>query len=113
MAVLTIGSLYIPNYNNTPWSQPGGVGTTVFPQEKLGVTWEEYPVPGQTWFEGGMLWSFGCGHWADFPVIFKDYDSNTSMSAAVICCPLCSYLNRLIEPYEEISNPLTNLIVIP
>ena len=72
------------------------------------------PVPGQVIDEVGMsLWHFGCGHGADLPRIFKDYDTGTGLSAAVVCCPICSYIQKLIEPYTEIDNVTSYPIIIP
>lgn len=95
------------------WSQPGGPNTQVLPQQKIGVNYTDYPVVGQIWAENSGLWVFGCGHWANLPAIFMDYDNMLESSAAVVCCPLCSFLQRLIEPFPEIFDPNQNLIVIP
>jgi hypothetical protein len=113
VATLTIGSIYSPDFHGIPWSQPGGTGTQVFPQQQINVPWKNYPVAGQFFSENTGLWTAGCGHWFDYPAIFRDFDSATSMSAAVVCCPLCTFLIRLIEPYEQYTNPLTNPIVVP
>ena len=113
MSSFVVGSLYIPNWNNIAWSQPGGVGTQVFPAQNDGP-FLAYPVPGQYFSEAGeALWRSGCGHGWDSMQIFKDYDTVTEMSAAILCCPICTYLINVIEPYEEIENPITHWILIP
>ena len=96
-----IGQLYIPNYHGIAWSQPSGPGTKVLPAQADGP-WTAFPVPGQFISEAGeSLWRAGCGHGFDTFLIFRDYDSVTSSSAAVCVCPLCTYLIQLIEPYED------------
>lgn len=119
MSVLTVGSLYIENYGGTRWSQPGGVGSVVFPQQNSGFGY--YQQPGKTFplisspinEQGQALWISPCGHGFDTLQVFRDFDSSTNMSAAVLTCPLCSFLIRLLEPYELVSNYLTNPILIP
>lgn len=113
LANLFVGSLYIQNYNGTAWSQPGGPGTTVYPQQQIGTNYAAYPVVGQIWAENSGLWVAGCGHWFDCVRVFHDYDNMLESSAAVICCPLCSFLIRLIEPYDQIYNVNDNMIIIP
>lgn len=118
MSVLTVGSLYIPNYGGIHWTQPGGVGTTVFPQQNTGPFWnnpgKSYPLIGPPFAEAGQaLWISPCGHGFDTVQIFRDYDSNTSQSAAVVCCPICSFLIELLEPYSLLQNYLQVPIVIP
>ena len=100
MSFPVIGQLYIPNYHGIAWSQPGGTGTTVYPQQNDGP-FTAYPVPGQFFAEAGeSLWRSGCGHGWDAFHISRDYDPNTSSSAAVIYCPLCSYVVQILEPYD-------------
>lgn len=118
MSVLTVGALYIPNYNGIAWSQPGGVGTTVFPQQNTGQFWNQpgktFPLLGPPFAEAGQaLWISACGHGWDSMWIARDFDSTTNMSAAVCCCPLCSFIVRLLEPYTLLQNYLQVPIVIP
>jgi hypothetical protein len=108
-----IGSLYYPNFNHIAWSQPGGYGTTVFPQQLIGIPFEAYPVPGQIWAENSGLWVLGCGHWQNQMRVFRDYDAETGMSAAILCCSLCTYVQRIQEPYESITNEFNFPILIP
>lgn len=108
-----VGTLYIPRYNNIAWTQPLGPGTTVYPQQNNGA-FANYPIPGLTFVEAGCsLWLFGCGHGADVIKVFRDYDASTGTSAAVCCCPMCSYLSRIIEPYEMWTDSTQYPILIP
>jgi hypothetical protein len=94
--------LYNPKWNNIAWTQPGGVGTQVFPAQNNGP-FTNYPVPGQFFGESGQaLWRAGCQHGFDDFQVFRDYDSSTSMSAAIQCCPICTFIIAIIEPYENI-----------
>lgn len=106
-----VGTVYIPNYNGIPWTQPGGPGTTVFPQQQSNP-WANYPVAGQFFIEASGLWTVGCGHWVDYPYVWRDYDACTGESCAIVSCPICSYIQYLMEPYEAFDDPLTNAITI-
>jgi hypothetical protein len=79
MGVITIGTLYEPNWGGIEWSQPGGPYTTVFPKQMINVPFAAYPVAGgYPWAEnsgtapGGPA---GCGHWMDMPLIFFDFNA--------------------------------------
>jgi hypothetical protein len=101
MSSFVVGSLYIPNYQGIAWSQPGGVGTTVYPQQNTGSF--GYPENQILMQEPGQgLWVSPCGHWLDTWQVFRDYDTAAQSSAAIQTCPMCSYINRVYEPYEEI-----------
>ena len=96
-----IGSLYTPaEPGNLPptYTQPGGVGTPVFPQQPLG--------------ERSAQYSFGCSHFFNIPRIWQVYDPDTEEQAALICCPLCGYIQRIIEPYSEFDNYIQNPIIV-
>ena len=117
MSVLTVGTLYKSNFNGIAWSQPGGSGTTVFPQQNTGPFWlqpgKTYPVIGPNFAEAGQaLWRAGCNHGFNTFQSFRDFDSATGKSAAVVCCPICSYIVQLLEPYELLDNYLQVPIVI-
>jgi hypothetical protein len=106
-----IGTLYIPNFNNVSWTQPAGRGTVVFPQQRQDP-WAEYPVAGQFFIEMSGLWAVGCGHSVDYPAIFRDFDPCSSKSVALIACPLCSFIQYGIEPFESAYDPISNAITI-
>lgn len=112
VSIDSVGSLYIDNFNNIAWTQPGGSGTTVYPQQNDGVM-TTYPVPGQWISEAGeALWRAGCGHGFDAFMVWKDRDDTENLSAAVVCCPLCSYIIRVIEPYELWTDPILYPILV-
>lgn len=101
MSSFIIGSLYYPTWNNIAWSQPLGPGTAVFPGPNDGSF--GYPGDQIRMQESGQgLWTAGCLHWFDDFQIFRDYDTGLQMSAALQCCPICSFLVREYNPYEII-----------
>jgi hypothetical protein len=106
-----IGTLYMKNFNSVPWSQPGGPNTVVFPQQQLGP-WPNYPVQGQFFIEASGLWTVGCGHFVDYPYIFRDFDPCSGLSMALVACPMCSYVQYGLEPYELFYDPIQNAITI-
>ena len=106
-----VGSLYIKNWNNIAWSQPGGIGTTVYPQQQVNTAFTDFPVAGQTWSEIG-LWVSSCGHWLDTWEIFRDINICTNQSAAIVACPVCSNIQQVITPYEAIFDVLRYPIVV-
>jgi hypothetical protein len=101
-----LGTLYLSPYNYIKWTQPGGPFTTVYPQEENSIyNPPQNPIPpGQFFCEATGLWVAGCGHFYDCAHIFMDQDSDTSVLAAVGCCPLCSYIQFIISPYSDISD---------
>ena len=108
-----IGSLYDPLWNGIPWSQPIP-GGPVFPAQQIGVEYEFEPTPGSIiWSENSGLWVLGCGHWQNAMTIFQGWDAINNISAAILACSVCSYVQRIIEPYDEISNPNSYPIILP
>ena len=107
----SIGSLYYPRWNNIAWNQPVP-GGTVYPQQNDGPF--GYPVAGINMQEQGSgLWTGGCGHWYDCATIWKDVNDFTNTNVAIIGCPLCSYVFKIIEPYSAIEDPIAYAIIIP
>lgn len=113
LANLFVGTLYIPDYHGVAWSQPGGPGTQVLPQQQINTPFSNYPVVGQVWAENSGLWNSPCGHWFNCPLIMMAHDDMLESSAALVLCPLCSYLIRIIEPFNAIDDVIANPIVIP
>jgi hypothetical protein len=97
----------IPGTLASPWSQPGGPGTTVFPQPYDSAAGQFEPPLISI---GQYLW--GCGHITNLPWIFKAYDDDSEEEAALICCPVCSYIQMILEPYERYLNYIDTPIVI-
>lgn len=109
-----VGTLYRPNFNNIPWSQPGGPGTQVFPAQQNGP-FLNYPVPGQFFSEFSGLFFVGCGHSVDYPKIFNDVGQIGGIVMVAVCCPLCSfiqYYTPLSFYYDLSSNSATPVTII-
>jgi hypothetical protein len=106
--------LYQSPFNYILWTQPGGPGTTVYPQQENAIyDPPQNPIPPGIFFsESSGLWFAGCGHNYDALHIFMDYDTDTGTQAAVGCCPLCSYIQLVISPYSAISDMMMYPIIV-
>ena len=88
------------------WSQPGGIGTPVFPQQRMGE-------------QVGMFVMPFCGHWTNSPDIRimqwnpPSFIVGFRAPAAFVMCPLCSCVSRVIYPVAELYSQLSNYIVLP
>src|SRR5271166_5813269 len=99
-----IGLQYLKTWNNIAWSQPGGIGTKVFPQQPTGNS-DLFSVLPYNSLTG--VYIVGCGHSVNQVLVLQDWDYDTNMSVALICCPSCSYIQSRIEPYSlALTNPL-------
>jgi hypothetical protein len=107
MAFPVVGELYyggkINGIGPVVWTQPNGPGTPVSPAAPT-----QYPVINQgypqTPFSYEGLFSFPCGHWCNTCEVFEAYDEDNETSAAICCCPVCSYCILIVEPYNEWQN---------
>ena len=109
MPLPEVGTLYEnPSIPAPPtWSQPGGPGTKVYPQAQDSAAGEfETPLIPQGQYIPG------CGHASNILRIIEIYDDVNDMQAALVCCSVCSFIIRIIEPYEEFDNYLVTPIVI-
>ena len=115
----SIGLQLYPRYNSIAWTQPGGKGSQVFPAQARNQPMTTYPVPGQIIDEVGMsLWPvWGCLHGSDVARLFKDFNTDANTQCCVVACPICSYIQYLITPYENATSSIamTNQfpIIIP
>ena len=100
-----VGTLYPPGgLNNIKWSQPGGAGTLVYPQQQTGVDY----FSTKPFSELSGQFSCGCGHFVNEPLIQREWDFVTDSSVALICCPMCGYVQYTLEPFEDALNPVLN-----
>jgi len=107
----TIGLQYQKTWNNIAWSQPDGIGTRVFPQQ---ITGNSNILSVEPFSELTGTFLFGCGHSVDQVMVFQDWDYDTGMSVALICCAICTFVQSRIEPYiEALTNPLQFAILYP
>src|SRR5208283_4728132 len=87
-----LGALYPPDEIYAKFTQPGGPGTPVFPQQQIG--------------EQIGTFMADCGHYfLDWMVQMGSYKDNEGVThrVALITCPLCGYLNQIVDPYELIN----------
>lgn len=108
-----IGTLYRDGVINgiKVYSQPNGPGThvsplppTQSPQQNMG-----YPQIPFAYF--GFL-SLGCGHWVNSIEVNEEYDPYTQLRAAILCCPLCGYIQEIVEPATDWFNKFYSLYSI-
>lgn len=108
-----VGQLYKGGLvNGLPfWTQPGGIGTTVFPQlpEQFPAINTGFP---QVVMSYPSYYVWGCGHPSNTAEIFEVYDPYGEQDVALICCPLCSYIQEIMEPYTDYSNYEITPIVV-
>lgn len=93
-----IGELYPKGgLGNVKWSQPGGPGTLVYPQQQTGVDY----FSTKPFSELSGVMSAPCGHFFNAPLVQREFDYNTGKSVALICCFLCGYVIYTLEPFES------------
>lgn len=94
----SVGSLYPEGgLHDIAWSQPGGPGTRVFPQQQTG---QDY-FSTKPFSELSGVFVSPCGHYQDNPTIQREYDYDTNQSCALVQCSLCGYVAYVIEPFED------------
>lgn len=106
MPLPTLGTLYHGGHanglpNGLPvWTQPGGAGTPVSPPAPT-----LYPIVPQGYPQAPFcyqgLYVLGCGHWINEPELYTEFDSTTGKQAALCCCPVCSYIQLIVEPADQ------------
>lgn len=103
-----IGALYIqPSGPNGYWSQPDGVGGLVYPQQ---VTASSDQLSVKPYSELTGTYIFGCGHSQMSGTIYFDVDVDDGIRVALICCALCSFLQRIIKPWSDaVYGPVSDL----
>jgi hypothetical protein len=85
------------------FTQPGGPGTQVFPQPPTvnpQPNWNFQNYPAYPYAYIGLL-NFGCGHWANTCEVYIVADDANNTQAALCCCPVCSFIQLIVEPAEE------------
>lgn len=109
-----IGTLYNQGLQNGQpfWTQPGGPGSQVLPTQRNGEPWQDYPVPGLVIQEMSPWFVPGCLHSIKYWAIVREWDYLTNQSCALVTCPVCSYVQNVIEPFEEWLNPIQRAIIV-
>lgn len=103
---IVVGMLYGGGLvNGLPvYSQPGGIGTQV--------------VPGMPQFLSGQpavypsLYAWGCGHRTNTAEIFEVFNPYEGVQQALVCCPICRYVNTIISPYSSYQSYIDTPLVL-
>lgn len=86
------------------FTQPNGPGTPVFPQPPQvnpPPNWKNANwLPAFPYAYVGLL-NFICGHWTNTCEVYKVYDPYNSVDAALLCCPVCSMIQLIVEPADN------------
>lgn len=109
----TVGELYLGfNRNGLPvFTQPGGPGTPVFPQAPT-IFPQQYQGYQQVPMSYPSLYVAGCLHQFNCYEIFEVDSPNDGNQVALACCPICSYIQEIFDPYTNFSNYEITPIVI-
>jgi hypothetical protein len=95
------------------FTQPGGPGTQVFPTQKNAVPWTDWPAAGVMVInEYVPYWSPGCLHSIKVIKLIPEWDYVNNVSVMLLCCQVCSYIQRYLTPQEEAYNSIQQAIII-
>ena len=109
-----VGTLRNGGYVNglLVFTQPGGPGTKVSPQPSQvnpPPNWKNSNwLPAFPYSYQGLL-SWPCGHWTNTAEIYQQYDEENEVEAALLCCPVCSFIVNIVEPYSELAQTYFSL----
>ena len=81
-----VGTLFPVDFTAAVYTQPGGPGTTVYPQQAQG--------------EMMGLFNAGCGHF--FNSWLVQCAAVCGVPSAIVGCPLCGYVVQIITPFSLI-----------
>jgi hypothetical protein len=94
-----IGAIYVqPGGPGGFWKQPDGVGGLVYPQQ---VQANADILTTEPFSELTGTYIFGCGHSQMSGTIYFDVDNEDGVRVALICCALCSFVQRVIKPWSD------------
>ena len=107
-----VGELFLGfERNGLPvWTQPGGIGTTVFPQAPT-LFPQQFMGYQQVPMSYPSLYVWGCGHQTNTAEIFEVFQPSLDDQAALITCPVCSFIAQIML-YSEYTNYLDTPLVI-
>jgi|SRR5208283_2240572 len=99
-AMPVLGALYPSDFTSALYTQPGGPGTIVYPQQTIG--------------EKNSLWSAGCGHffneWCVSRTSYTD-NGNVVHTVSLVTCSICGFLVQIIDPFWLIYTPSFEFIM--
>lgn len=95
-----VGALYPPGgLNNVKWQQ-AAPGDLVYPQQQTGQNYLSI----QPFNELSGIFSAGCGHFMNSPLLQQEYDYDTNSSCMLVTCALCGFCQYVIEPASDALN---------
>lgn len=108
-----VGELYLGfNRNGLPvWKQPLGVGTPVLP-EAPALFPEVFQGYQQQVMSYPSLYVAGCNHQFNCYEIFEVDSPAGGDQVALVCCPVCSFIQEIIEPYSKYTDYMETPLVI-
>ena len=100
-----VGELYGGGKQNGQqvWTQPGGVGTLVYPQPQQ-YSPENYQGYQQSQMSYPALYSAGCGHFFNCYSIQEVFQPSSGDQVALVLCPQCGYVQQVIDPFSSFEN---------
>jgi len=93
-------------YGEQIWTQPGGPGTTVYPQQQPGEEVAMFAMP-------------YCGHWTNNFVVQinafnpPSFQVDYVVPSAFLLCPLCGCVARILTPASLYLDMTENYILLP
>lgn len=106
-----VGQLYLGEFRNglKVWSQPVP-GGTVFPQapSQFPQAFEGYQ---QVPMSYPSLYTWGCGHQTNTAEIFEVFQPSLDDQAALITCPVCSFVQTIML-YSQYQNYIDTPLVV-
>jgi hypothetical protein len=113
-----VGQLYNDGKINgkVVYTQPGGVGTQVFPAFPANFPWFGSAASSDSglysWpasYPSQYVW--GCQHRANCAEVFSYYDPYEQEIQALICCSMCGYIVQIMPLAQYQNNQETPLVI--
>jgi hypothetical protein len=93
------------------WTQPGGIGTLVYPQPQE-LSPERYQGYPRRVMNYPALYSARCGHFFNCYEIFEVLSPSDGHQVALVVCPQCGFIQEIIDPYERFTDYMDTPLVI-
>ena len=108
-----LGTMYFGGkLNGQPFYTQSAPFEPVYPGPYNGV-WTDFPIIGLTINESAYAWwPIGCMHAIAAYDIVHEWDYETNMDCALICCPSCRYVQNVIEPFSAWLDPIQHAIIV-
>lgn len=94
-----LGTLYLPGGPGGFYYQPDGPFTTVLPQVQVQANSDILTTLAFTQLTGQFI-AF-CSHSFNSVTVYVDHNYETDMSVALLTCPICSAVLRVISPASD------------